>query len=455
MKTKIAIIGAGSAGLSALEHVRKQTDNYVIIDRGPLGTTCARTGCMPSKVLINVAREFNVRKQFEKKGIYGADTVGNDIPAILGHVRTLRDFFTGMMVKNTRELAGKHLIEGDAQIITPHIIEVDGQHIEAEHIIIATGASPFVPKPWHVFGNRILTSQTIFEQKDLPKRIAVIGLGAIGLEIGQALSRLGIEITGFNLDETIGGLTDTDVNASLTKIIQSDFNVHYGQAKIEESGNELVVSTQNTQVRVDAVLAAMGVVPNLQLLDSAKLGIKANAQGIPEFNSTTGQIANGPMYIAGDATGIKALLHEAQKEGSAAGATALSGKAKSTTPLVPLRIVFTDPEVMVVGASYNELEKADFVTGMMDYAKQARAIIEGRNEGLLKLYASPDNGLLLGAEAVIPDASDIGHLLAFAIQQQATVFDLLQMPFYHPTLLEGLDTALKDVARKCTASANT
>lgn len=450
MKVDVAIIGAGSAGLSALRQVRTGTESYTIIDRGPLGTTCARTGCMPSKTLIHIANEFHRRRDFPGEGLLGAGQIECDLPFVMQHVRGVRDNFAGGMADTVRKLAGDHLIEGQVRFLSPTVLEVGGQHIEAGRIIIATGSSPMVPQPWRGFGNRLLTSENLFEQETLPECIAVVGLGAIGLELGQAFARLGLEVQGFDLKPTLGGLSDPTVSGALHSAIETDFPVHTGaEVEVEETNGGLRVTANGKTFETHAVLAAMGVVPNIEGLNLEALGVELDDKGMPPFNADTGQIADRPVFMAGDVNGNRPILHEAIDEGFLAGQNALQQDNACAARRVPLAIVFSDPEAMVVGKPYSELEHARIVVGKVDYSDQSRAVIEGRNRGLLHLYAEPKTGRLLGAEAAAPGAADLGHLLAFAIQQEATVFDLLQMPFYHPTVTEALRTALRDAAEQC------
>lgn len=446
--TEVAIIGAGSAGLAAFREARRHTDDVLLIDPGPLGTTCARTGCMPSKALIHTADTFHRRDGFKNQGILGGGMLTCSIASVLGHVRTLRDRFAGGMVQTTKELAGDRLIAEHAVLLDEHHIQAGPQTIRAEKIIIATGGKPVVPDEWKRFGDRILTSATVFEQETLPARIAVIGLGPVGLELGQALSRLGIDITGFSRSEQIGGLSDPQINRETLRLIERDFPLVLGSpAEIEEhERGTLIVRSGDRETSVDAVLAAVGIAPNLNGIGLEKLDVDPSD---PPCDPHTGQLGDRPVYIVGDANGIRPVLHEALDEGTLAAGRALKpGTGACDCRRVPLLIVFSDPEIAVVGMPFDELPDGT-VTGAVDFADQARALIEQRNSGRLHLYAQKETGRLLGAEMGVPEASSFGHLLALAIQRQCTVFDMLQMPFYHPTLIEGLRTALRDAAQQC------
>lgn len=443
-----AIIGAGSAGLSALRQVKKQTDNFVLIDPGPLGTTCARIGCMPSKALIHVANAYYRTHQFESMGLNGATHLHCDIPAVLRHVRTLRDRFTNGMVEATQQLAGDGFLHGKAVLEGPQRIRVNDLVIHAKQIILATGARPMIPGPWRAFGDRILTSDTIFEQKDFPARMAVIGLGAIGLELGQALSRLGITVTGFDQADMIGGLQDPSVHAAALEAQRQEWKLHLGApAEVRETPKGLEVSSGGERVVVDKIVVAVGMRPNVEDLGLETLGVALNENGIPPVDPHTSQIGDLSVYLAGDANGFRPLLHEALDEGFIAGRhSSQKVDRKCTCRRVPMQIVFSDPQCVVVGQPYSELKQRDIVIGEASFTDQSRAIMEGRNQGLLRIYADATSGLLLGAEMAVPDGEHLGHLLGLAIHAQQTVFDILRIPFYHPTIEEGLRTALRTAA---------
>ena len=209
-KVDVAIVGAGTAGLAALREVRGRTDNFVLINAGSYGTTCARVGCMPSKALIAAANAFHARTKLEEFGIRGASGLRADIPAVLRRVRSLRDEFVSGVLKATEDLGARN-IAGHARLDGPTRLIVGARVIEAGQIVLAPGSSPIVPKPWRALGDRILTSDTLFDQEDLPLRIGVIGLGPLGVEIAQALARLGVEVHGFDGAKQIAGISDENV----------------------------------------------------------------------------------------------------------------------------------------------------------------------------------------------------------------------------------------------------
>jgi len=447
--TEVLVIGAGSAGLSALRQVQKYTSDYRMVDHGPLGTTCARTGCMPSKVLISIARDFHRRNFYESQGILGGESLRCNLPRVLERVRSLRDQFAGGMEKSTLKLAGEKLIRGTASFLTPNEIQVGDDVIKTGRTIIATGSKPVFPEAWLPFRDKILTSENFFEQEDLQGRIGVIGLGAIGLELGQALSRLGLEVTGFDMLESIGGLTDPEVQKAAGKILGEELPLYLGAgASVYPEGDGLRVEAGEISIEVDKIIASLGVVPNVGSLGLEKLGVPLDRKGLPSFNPRTMQVEDLPVFIGGDVNGCRPILHEALDEGFIAGRNAGQNKAERYCRRIPAQIVFTDPSIAIVGAARDQLPVDSFVTGSADFSRQSRARIEERNSGILHLYADKSDGRLLGSEMLVPDAEHLAHQFGLALQHELTVHELLQMPYYHPTIEEGLRTALRDAAGK-------
>ena len=306
MKVDTLIIGAGSAGLSALREVRRRTDDFLLINDGHWGTTCAAVGCMPSKALIEVANAFHRRHDFGDFGIRGADRLDIDIPAALARVRAMRDGFVKGL-ESVPDNLGRRGLFGRARLVAPDAVEVDGQHITARAIILAPGSRPIIPAPWQEFGDRILTSDTLFEQTVLPRRIAVIGLGAIGVELAQALSRLGLEVAGFDAAETLAGIDDPKVLESFRALLGAEFPVHLGtEAKLEEAVGAIRVTAGDASFTADAVLAAIGRKPNIDGLGLDVLGVELDAQGLPQIDSETLRIGDSPVFLAGDANGHRA-----------------------------------------------------------------------------------------------------------------------------------------------------
>ena len=455
-RVDIAVIGAGSAGLAAYRAARKWSDNVVLIEGGPYGTTCARVGCMPSKLLIAAAEAAHAVAEAPAFGVR-AEPPRIDGAAVMRRVRVERDRFVGFVVEGVENIPAEHRLRGMARFIDDHRLQVgDELIVHADRIVIATGSSPSWPPSFSGLGDRLVVNDDIFDWHDLPRKVAVFGPGVIGLELGQALHRLGVEVLMFGIDEIVGPLTDPEVRAAACKAFVSEFyldadaRVH----KIERSENgariEYTDLDGNAAVaEVDYVVAATGRRPNVAGLGLENTSLPLDGRGVPAFDVETLQVGSSHVFIAGDATNERPLLHEASDEGRIAGDNAgRFPRVERGFRRSPLAVVFSDPQIAMVGSTYAELQGRRIVIGEVSFEDQGRSRVMLKNQGLLRVYADARDGRFLGAEMVGPRAEHIGHLLAWAHQSRLTIADMLDMPFYHPVVEEGLRTALRDACRQ-------
>jgi dihydrolipoamide dehydrogenase len=403
---------------------------------------------MPSKVLIQVANDFHRRHSFAREGIRGEEHLRVDRSRVLTYVRSLRDHFVHGVLQSMEKF-GDHYIEGYARFLTPTLLDVEGQRIRAKRVIIATGSHPIVPKDWQVPDDRLITTDSLFEQSQLPSSLAVIGLGAIGVEMGQALARLGVDVVGFDQAQQIAGLTDPEVNNRMREILSEEFSLHLGATvTVQGKGDTVAIHGEEETVHADKILASLGRRPHIAQLGLENLGVALNERGLPSYDPSTLQVKGLPIFITGDADGDRPVLHEAADDGRIAGFNSVQETPHCFQRRTRLGIVFSEPNVAVVGRSFAELQQHDIAIGTVHFAQQGRATIMAENRGILRVYGDKRTGRLLGSELAAPRGEHLAHLLAWAIQKEMTVFDLLQLPFYHPVVEEGLRTALRDLSHQ-------
>ena len=198
-------------------------------------------------------------------------------------------------------------------------------------------------------------------------------------------------------------------------------------------------------IQVDYVVAATGRSPNVRGLELERTSLRLDPHGVPTFDASTLQCGGSHIFIAGDVNNVLPLLHEAADEGRIAGENAARfPDVRAGLRRAPLAVVFTDPQLAMVGARHADLDPQAIVVGEVSFENQGRSRVMLRNRGLLRVYADVTSGRFLGAEMIGPDAEHIAHLLAWALQSQLTIERMLEMPFYHPVVEEGLRTALRD-----------
>ena len=456
-KVDVAVIGAGSAGLPAFRAARMHTENVVLVEGGIYGTTCARVGCMPSKLLIAAAEAAHSIENASKFGVYSSKPIING-QDVMRRVRSERDRFVGFVLESVENIDPKQNFRGHARFLNDHTIQIEEKIIEAKSVVIATGSSPKLMPMFDGLGEHLVVNDDIFDWETLPESVAVFGPGVIGLELGQALHRLGVRIRIFGLSGSLKPLSDMGIKSYAENLFKEELPLDT-KAKIQ--GLEL----ENGQVKIsfvdpnngeekeelfDFLLAATGRSPNVNDLGLENTELELDSLGVPLYNSATMQCGNSSIFIAGDVNNDFPLLHEAADEGQIAGDNA--GRfpdIKAGLRRSPLTVVFCDPQIAIVGESWNELEgNENVVIGKVSFEGQGRSRIILKNKGLMHIYADRNSGLFLGSEFIGPHAEHLAHLMSWAHQQKMTIQQMLEMPFYHPVIEEGLRTALRDAKSK-------
>ncbi|MFW6092401.1 MAG: dihydrolipoyl dehydrogenase [Pseudomonadota bacterium] len=458
----IAIVGAGTAGLNAIREAQRSGKRWVLIEPGPYGTTCARVGCMPSKLLIAAAETAHA--------IAGADTFGIrvhgmtvDSAAVMERVRRERDRFTSFAVKETESLPAEQRLDGTARFVDARTLDVlpaDGgepfARVHTSATVIATGSRPLIPSLLEAVRDRVVTSDTIFELEVLPRSMAVIGTGIVGLELGQAMSRLGVDVAMFDRSEHVGPGSDPEVAKVTDEVMSRELRLHMGadisNAAPDPEGVKLTWTDAggNQQEQVfELVLSAAGRPPNLESLHLEAAGLELDTRGLPPWDPCTTQCGDAPIFLAGDANGQRPLLHEAGDEGRISGENAARYPDIDThSRRAPLAIVFSDPQIALVGTPFDELDHGATSIGAASFENQGRSRVMAVNQGLMRIYAHHRDCTVVGAEMFGPRMEHMAHLLAGAVQQELSVQALLRMPVYHPTFEEGMRSALRDLAKQ-------
>jgi dihydrolipoamide dehydrogenase len=464
----VAVIGAGTAGLAAYRAARAAGATAMLIEGGAYGTTCARVGCMPSKLLIAAADAAHAVEAAPRFGVQLDGGVRIDGRAVMNRVRRERDRFVGFVLRDVERIPETDRVRGHARFVTDQTLEVGGHtRVVAKTVVIASGSRPTPAESFDALGDRLIVNDDVFDWEELPKSVAVIGPGIIGLELGQALHRLGVHVVILGRGGRVGPICDPEVLAFSIAIFKQEFTLE-PDAQIGEmrrDGDRITIHrTASGDARqaetFDYVLVSTGRMPNVEGIGLEKTTVALDGRGVPRYDPQTAQTVNvngsggkcSPIFIAGDAGNFIPLLHEGADEGRIAGnnaaRVALGKPAKARLRRVPISVVFTDPQIAIVGGGFRSLQPGSFATGQVNFEDQGRARILLRNKGLIDVYAEIATGRFLGAEMIAPAGEHLAHLLAWALQNRMTIEQMLEMPYFHPVLEEGLRTALHDVNAK-------
>ncbi|HGM0702204.1 TPA: dihydrolipoyl dehydrogenase, partial [Neisseria gonorrhoeae] len=319
IQADIVVIGGGTAGMGAFRNARLHSDNVYLIENNVFGTTCARVGCMPSKLLIAAAEARHHALHTDPFGVHlDKDSIVVNGEEVMRRVKSERDRFVGFVVTDVEEWPADKRIMGSAKFIDEHTVQIDDHiQIAAKSFVIATGSRPVILPQWQSLGDRLIINDDVFSWDTLPKRVAVFGPGVIGLELGQALHRLGVKVEIFGLGGIIGGISDPVVSDEAKAVFGEELKLHLDaktEVKLDADGNVEVHWEQDGEKGVfvaEYMLAAVGRRPNVDNIGLENINIDKDARGVPVADPLTMQTSIPHIFIAGDASNQLPLLHEA------------------------------------------------------------------------------------------------------------------------------------------------
>ena len=468
----LIVIGAGYGGFDAAKHAAQKGLKVAIIESKEMGGTCVNKGCVPSKALLAASgkvREIANYDHLSKLGIHSAP-VRFERSKIAEHANNLvlniRENLTKTLLRN-----GVEIIRGIGRIEAHQKVGVRDKNgidkiFKCKNIIIATGSSPFVPRGIEIDQQTVFTSDEAVKLDWLPKWIAIIGSGYIGLEFADVYTALGCEVTMIEALKNIMPTFDPDItkiakkNLIQARDIETKSNVFATKitpgcpVKIEltDPQSKEIVET----LEVDAVLVATGRSPNTKSLNLDKLGVETVKGYIPIDNKMrvkSGEKVVPNLWAVGDVTGKLMLAHTAAAQGTIA-VENICGEAKEIDYLSIPAATFTHPEISSVGLSEQDAKvlaaKDNFNLGVVKsyFKANSKALAELESDGMLKLIFNKENGKVLGAHIFGLHAADLIQEIANAISRGQDVMQLSMEVHTHPTLSEVVEVAYKQAAHQ-------
>lgn len=458
--TNMVVVGAGSAGLVSSYIAAAVKAKVTLVEKHKMGGDCLNTGCVPSKALIKAARTVNDIHKAKDLGIHVAEPTV-DFPTVMERVRqVVRDIEPHDSIERYSSL-GVDCLQGEAKIVSPWEVSVDGKTITTRNIVIATGARPFVPPIPGLDQLDYLTSDNLWGINDLPKRLLVLGGGPVGCELAQAFSRLGSKVTLVMRRSRIMPREDEDVSEFVRQKfiaegieVLTDYQPVSFEHRRDENGNEndgeniaLLETTDKStdenktkEVSFDKVLVALGRKANTDSLGLEKLGVELNANGTVTVDEyLRSRYPN--IYACGDVAGPYQFTHTASHQAWYVAVNALFGrfkKFKVDYSVVPWA-TFTDPEVAHVGLSEADAKAKDIPYEMTKYYidELDRAIADNTAEGFVKILTVPGKDKILGATIVGYHAGDLLTEFVTAMKQGLGLKKILGTIHSYPTISEA------------------
>lgn len=438
----VIVIGGGSAGFSVLEQISHKGLKIALVENRRLGGSCPNFACVPSKALIKSAEVLHTAKNAGQFGInvkdisfdwkkvqkYRSDKVANTAAA-----------------ESEQDLKAKDvdLIWGTAKFVSPKEIKVAGKRYSAEKFAITTGSRASMPNVRGMNEVEVLDSDQALQLKKLPKSLAIIGAGPVGIEASQIFARFGVRVTVIVRGKQILSREEPEVASLAQQYLENDgveFILNADVLKFSKNGKleriEVKVGNQVGTIDADKILMAAGRTPNIDMLDLDKIGVETSERAVltNEYMQTT----KPNIYCAGDCAGIMLFTHAASYEGFIIGQNLLGNKIKADHRVVP-RGTFTDPEVGSVGIMEKEAREKGFKvqTALMDYTG-GRGDINSDPRGLIKVTVDSKTRQILGASVIGKYAAEFVHFLSLAMHAKIPVDTLDTMIYAFPTYAEGI-----------------
>lgn len=437
----VAVVGAGPAGYAAALTTAAGGLKTVLIDKGGAGGTCLNRGCVPAKTWLAAAQIVKTLEWGKKIGLSPAVP---DYALLKAHQRDVVQLVQKGLVGVFKK-KGVELLRGSATFISPAEIALDtGATVRFKKAVVATGT-----RPVEIFGaaERFYTSDTVFDLDKLPSSAAIVGAGAIGLELTVFFARMGCAVTLFEALPDILPAADGEIRQLLRRELKKlGVDIHTGvkiaEAKSEAGGCRIALDDGKT-FAAEMLLAAAGRKPATDALGLDKAGVRLNIRGFIETDATMGTSREG-IYAAGDVAGRSLLAYTAHHEGVAAARNILGHGAHVDHRFVPY-IVFGDPESAWVGHTEEQLKQSGthYKAGRYHVRALARAQASGEIAGLVKVLVGEDKSIL-GVHMAAPHATEIIHAAAVAMAAGVKADALCDLPFGHPTFSEAISLAAAD-----------
>lgn len=432
----LVVVGGGTAGLVAAKTAARLGARTLLVERDRTGGDCLWSGCVPSKSLLAAAHAAAGAREAARLGVH-VEGVKVDFAHVMAHVHGAIAAIEPVDSPASIEATGAVVRRGTARFTGPDSLEIDGDAVHFLRAVIATGAAPTVPDIPGLAGAGPLTNESVWDLTDLPARLAVLGGGSIGCELGQAFARLGSSVTIVEQGPRLLPREDADAAAAVQRALEADgARVVLGRGVLQvepTAGAQRLRLDDGSTIEVDRILVATGRRPRTADLGLAAAGVEVRDDGtvvVDDHLRTT----NHRIWAAGDLTGHPQFTHVAGSHGSLAASNAVLGVRRSVDPVVP-RVAYSRPEVAAVGVATGAPPPGVRVV-TLPHEDVDRAVAEGTTDGFTRL-ALDGRGRVVGATVVGPRAGESLGELVLAVKRGLRTRDLAGVVHAYPTWNDG------------------
>jgi len=431
----LVVIGGGAGGLVVASVASQLGLKVTLIEKADkLGGDCLHHGCVPSKTLIHTAKVAYEMRHAAEVGLTSVEPEV-DMAAVNGRIREVVEHIQQHDDPERFRSYGCEVIFGAARFVDSHRVEVDGQYVEGKRFVIATGSWPFIPPVPGLEDTGYLTNLDLFSLPELPKRLAVIGGGPIGLEMGQAFARLGSQVTILQRGAHLLPQEDMELTDALQACLkQEGITVHTGvEVDRVSHGSEgiLVEGSEGLRLVTDQILVATGRRANVDRLGLEAAGVQFSKRGIEVDRRM--RTSQKHIYACGDVCGPYAFTHMAEYQAGIVISNAIFRFPKQVDYRIVPRVTFTDPELASVGLTEAQAQEQDIEVGVLrfPFSQVDRALTEGATAGSIKLLVR--KGRVVGATILGAQAGELLHELVLAMQTGTKISDISAAIHAYPT----------------------
>ena len=441
----IVIIGGGPSGYHAAIKAAQLGGKVALVEKGPMGGTCLNTGCIPAKTYLKNAEILEEVSKSENRGIVFKDpNVSIDMEKLVQYkndvVMTLTNGVVGLLKSNNVDI-----YKGIGKLTKDRKVSIDDQEIiKGEKIILAGGSKVANIGINGIENPLVLTSDNIFNIKEIPKNLLIIGGGVIGVELASAFKSFGSEVIIVEMMDRIVPNMDREISEFLKESLEEKGIKIITSTKIEEikeENSKLIVSIYGQDnLTVDNALLSIGRAPDLRAIGEMDFQMVNGRIKVDEYMETS----QSGIYAPGDINGIKMLAHAASKMGEVAAKNALGHREKINFNNIP-HAIYTIPEVGAVGLTEEKAkEKYNILVGKFPFVGNGRALASGQTKGFVKVIADKKYGEILGVHIVGIGAAELANEVAVLMEMETTIYEAGNIVHGHPSYGEALIEAIND-----------
>ncbi|MGA2120155.1 MAG: dihydrolipoyl dehydrogenase [Bryobacteraceae bacterium] len=446
----LIVIGAGPGGYEAAAHAARMGKKVALIEKERLGGTCLNVGCIPAKTFLRSSKLFHECGQAAAFGVR-VGSVEFDMPTVVERknriVGTLTKGVEGMLKR-----AGVETITGQARLESRGVVRVGDQRYEAVNILLATGSRPAVPPIPGIGSERVLDSDTVFKLAHVPKTIAIVGGGFIGLEFACFFNEIGTKVSVYEMLPQIAAGADQEISSRMLQILKRQGVEFHLSAKVLGIAGETMQYQDEggspASASAEYILNATGRAPAVRDLGLEDAGVDFSPKGIKTSDQGKTNVAG--VWACGDVTGRRMLAHAATREGIVAVNNMFGKKDRIRYHAIPA-VIYTHPEVASVGSTEEELKSAgiEYKKSVVPMAVAGRFLVENEGgTGMVKVLAGARYGEILGVHAIGDGSSEFIVAAAAMVETEMCVADAGEIVFPHPTVSEALREAVLGVSSR-------